>query len=201
MGEDPGGAGAGVVVRAADQGRVYVGGEGDSGADLPVFGLLAGAEFRPLLRPGAPVAAEDPRGAETRSVAVCADEHRCAVGRDGDRAAEAAVAALVLCRQLRARLRPAPAGAEEGPDGAAAAVVRGAADDRGVAVGGERDGAAEAGVAALVGRRQPPARMPARAGATEDPGAVAAAGTDECGVAVCRQRHAAAEGADAAAAA
>src|SRR3954454_15498172 len=126
MGEDPGGAGAGVVVRAADQGRVSVGGEGDSGAELTVCRLLAGAEFRPLLRPGAPVAAEDPRGAETRSVAVCADEHRCAVGRDGDRAAEAAVAALVLCRQLRARLRPAPAGAEDNPDSGDADLVRAA---------------------------------------------------------------------------
>src|SRR6185503_13406302 len=73
-GEDPGGAGAAFVARAADQCRVAVGGERGAVAEFAGPGLTRSGDLFALLGPGAARAGEDPGRARGGGVAGRADQ-------------------------------------------------------------------------------------------------------------------------------
>ncbi len=159
-----------VVVPAADQRGVAVGGERDEDAELAVV-LFAAGELRSLLAPRPARAGEGPRRARGGVVLGPADQRGVAVGRERDARAEFAFSGLAGAGELSALLGPGRARAREHPGRADVAVVAGPADQRGVAVGGERDARAEPAVSDLAGAGQLFALLsPGRARAREHPG-------------------------------
>src|SRR5262249_53615107 len=139
-----------VVVDAADEGRFTVCRERELEAECARADLAAARELGPPLGPGGSGACKHPRRAGFGVVDVAADERECAVCRQGDGLAEPAVAPLVRGCELRAVLAPVRAGAGEDPCGAEIVVVLFGADERRVAVCGQRDAAAERARAAFV---------------------------------------------------
>src|SRR5438876_4475500 len=130
----------------------------------------------PCWGPGGSDAREHPRRAGFRVVDVTADECERAVGRQGDGLAEPAVARFAGGGELRAALAPGRAGAGEDPRGAEIVVVLFGADERRVAVRGQRDAAAERARAAFVVGCQLLALLrPGRARPPEHPGGADAA--------------------------
>src|SRR5262249_16875527 len=113
-------------------------------ADLP-----AGGELSALLRPGRTGARELPRRPNFVVVAGTSDQPGIPVGGERDGVAEVARPGLAGTRELRALLRPGRGRAREPPrrsdpvSSRALWVVVVAADQRGVAVAGERDIQAE----------------------------------------------------------
>ena len=137
-----------VVVRAADQGRVAVGGQCHAVAERATRG--PGRELWALLSPGRARAREHPRRPSLEAVVVAADQSRVAVGRQRHAHAEPAPPLLVRWGdgliaggELRALLGPGRARAREHPRRPNRAVVVRAADQGRVAVGGQRHAVAE----------------------------------------------------------
>ena len=135
-------------------------------------------------------------------VEVGADERRVAIGGERNAASKAAACGLFFAtRELRALLGPGRSRAREDPGGAnlhAARFIVDATDERGVAVGGQRDADAELGLAVAVRWHQLRSLLgPCRADAREDPGGarkrVVFGAANEHRVAVGRERNARSE--------
>ena len=101
----------------------------------------AGADqLRALLAPDPAASGEDPRRSGERVVDVPAHNGGVAVGGQRDRNVSFVGAAHSAgADELRALLTPDPAASGEDPRRSAGPVVEKPADDRGVAVGGQRD--------------------------------------------------------------
>ncbi len=131
-----------VVLPAADQRRVAVGGERDEHAELAVV-LFAAGELRPLLAPYPARAREHPAAPVATLSSGPPISAVLPSAESATLCAEFACSGLAGAGQLFALLGPGRARAREHPGRADAAVVAAAADQRRVAVGGERDAVAE----------------------------------------------------------
>src|SRR5439155_240801 len=117
-------------------------------------GLAAAGELRALLGPDAAGAGERPRRPHIGVVGGAADKGGVAIGRQRHAPAEPAGAGLAAAGELRALLGPDAAGAGERPGRAHIGVVGGAADQGGVAIGGQRHALAEQAGAGLAAAGQ-----------------------------------------------
>src|SRR5204862_148862 len=134
---------------AADQGGVAIGGQRRADAELAGAGLAAAGELCALWRPAGAGAGEGPRRPQAAIVGEAADQGGVAVGGQRRAGAELAGAGLAAAGELCALLGPDGAGAGEGPRRPQLAIVGEAADQGGVAVGGQRHAGAELAVAGL----------------------------------------------------
>src|SRR5262249_7440766 len=131
-GEHPCRALADVVVPAADQRRVAVGGEGDDRAELALSALVRAGELSALLGPRGARAREPPGPAlaavtlvagEHAAVVPAADQRGLAVNRKRDVRAEHALSGLAPTGELFAVLAPGGAREREHPRRALPAVI------------------------------------------------------------------------------
>ena len=129
---------------AADQRGVAVGGQRHGAAEPAGTGLPAAGELFALLRPG--FAPERVNTHAAPAVSVVDGPPISAVLPSAESATPSRTSPLPVSsppRELFALLGPGPARAREDPRGADAVVVAGPADQRGVAVGGQRHALAE----------------------------------------------------------
>src|SRR4029077_14472204 len=148
-GEHPGRPETAVVRPAADERGLTVRGQRDAATEVTMAFLVAGLELRALLAPGDAGASEHPDRPVVAAIAGRTDQRRLAVGGQRHASAEVALADAPFARELRALLFPARARMREHPSRPVTAFVGRAADQRRVAVGGQRHAAAEVAFARL----------------------------------------------------
>ena len=186
-----------VVGKPALDGCIAVGGQRD-GAALSGTSNRAGADqLAALLGPDTAAAGVDPRRPGTRVISGPADDGGVAIGGQRDGEALSGVSNRAGADQLAALLGPDTAAADIDPRRPGAGVVFDATDNGGVAVGGQRDGAALSGTSNRSGTDQLAALLgPDTAAAGIDPrrpGARVISGpAHDGGVAVGGQRDGAA---------